>query len=216
MTHRTPRNGFTLVEALVSLVVLGLFSMLVMEGVGSGRAIAKAIEGRARAGETLQAAQSLLRSRLSQMAPVVAFGGSRPEVAFTGETAQIEFVGPPADADRPAALVSQRLWLTGSGELMLGREDAFAGDIDEPYRRDVILRDVTRLEIDYYGRNFRGDVGWHDRWVARSELPRLVRVRLQRRDEPAGNWPDLIVRPMTTIDRQCLIDARTGGCRGRT
>ncbi len=216
MTHRTPRNGFTLVEALVSLLVLGLFSMLVMEGVGSGRAIAQAIEGRARAGETLQAAQSLLRSRLSQMAPVVVFGGSRPEVEFTGEATQIDFIAPPADADRPAALVSQRLWLTGSGDLVLGRKDAFADDIDEPYRRDVILRDVTRLEIDYYGRNFRGDIGWHDRWAARSELPRLIRVRLQRRDEPAGNWPDLIVRPMTTIDRQCLIDARTGGCRGRT
>ena len=66
------------------------------------------------------------------------------------------------------------------------------------YGEHVLLEGVEQFELGYFGELQPGDgAEWHAEWNHRSQLPELVRLRLQR--APEEWWPELVVRlPMGT------------------
>ncbi|HYZ48239.1 MAG TPA: prepilin-type N-terminal cleavage/methylation domain-containing protein, partial [Sphingomonas sp.] len=71
MTRNARANGFTLIEMLVSLGVLGLLSMLLLGGVFQTGSFLQRQAGRTGAREDVVTAQQLLRDRLEQLRPVI-------------------------------------------------------------------------------------------------------------------------------------------------
>ena len=61
--------GFTLVEMLVSLTLLALAAVMMLEGLGSGQRLWAGETARIARGETVQAAQAMLRARIERLRP---------------------------------------------------------------------------------------------------------------------------------------------------
>ena len=215
-----PDAGFTLVEMLVSLTLLAMAAALMATGLSSARGLWGKLEGTARRGEQVEAAQNLLRDRIQRLAPVTRFDNGKPFADIDGASGEIAFTALPVDADRPAPMRRFRLALT-DGELVLeSREDQAhatdaATDTDAAARR-VLLGGVAELRIDYYGAEAPGGApGWRESWSHEPAPPELVRIRLKFPDGDRRIWPALIVRPAASVDALCTVDPVTSRCRGR-
>lgn len=215
MTGRAAVNGFTLIEMLVSLGLLGLVSVMIVEGLAAGTRIVAKSDARIVAGETVEAAQSLVRARLERLLPLTRFDSSQPFADLEGTADSLKFLAPPADSQGPSPPRRFRLLVSPQGDLVLASINAFASDDEPRYRRDVLLRGVRRLDISYFGpAPVTAGRYWQDSWSQRSAPPLAIRLRLVFAPGDRRRWPELIIRPAATIDTQCTLNA-SGRCAGR-
>jgi general secretion pathway protein J len=209
-----PDGGFTLVEMLVSLALLAIAAALIGRSFALDRAALWRVQTRASAGEQVEAAQNMIRSRLEHLFAEASYEGATPTVAMEGGPDRLTFLAPGNDVRTP--IRRYRLALSPAGDLTLATADKTAAEIPPPADGAVLLPKVDRLQIDYFGPSgAAGAPAWAGSWTGRSSPPRLVRIRLGL---PAGDrrtWPELIVRPAASVDSGCVIDPDTGACRGR-
>ena len=219
---RPGANGFTLIEMLVSLAVLAMTAALLMTGLAGGQSLWQRAGARAADGETVAAAQMILRDRIEHVVPVTSFDGSAPFADIGGTSQVLSFYGPPADRDRPGDLQRYRLMLSPRGELTLYSVDGRTSriEIKSPavagWRAAPLLDGVGTIELAYYGAA-PPDNGrrWRARWQERPQPPELVRLRVVFAPGDRRTWPDLIIRPATALNSACTIDPLTGRCRGQ-
>ncbi|THD60622.1 type II secretion system protein J [Phenylobacterium sp.] len=213
--------GFTLVEMLVSLALMGLAAVMLLEGLQSAQRLWAGEASRTARGETIEAVQAGLRARLEHLRPVTHFDGSASFADVDGGDRELVFVAPPADAERPSAARRYRLALNDRGDLLLGSTDVGAeadpnGVPGGAYRDQVMLRDVQALSISYYGPGGGGGAPqWWSDWKHREAPPDLVKIKAELKAGDRRVWPELIVHPAATVDTLCSIDAASGLCRGR-
>ena len=209
--------GFTLVEMLVSLTLLAMAAALMLEGLGSGQRLWAGEAARTARGETIEAAQSLLRTRIEGLRPTTRFDATTAYADVDGAKGQLVFVAAPGDPDQPAAARRYRLALGDRGDLLFGAAPAQVDASAAPaYTDQVLMRDVEGLDISYYGPDPSGAAPhWQADWSRRASPPELVRIRLALKDGDRRVWPDLIIHPAATVDTLCTIDPSTGVCRGR-
>lgn len=186
-------DGFTLLELMVALALLGLIALLLSGGVRFGaRAWERSAEATA-AAERVAAVQAILRRQLERIYPLADRGQPARPLAFSGTAEQIVF-----QAEGP-----ERLGLGGLRPTVLRRD----GDrlvLTWQDRQETLLTGLTRLRIDYYGtRDRREPREWRDTWDTAAFLPGLIRIDLDLRDT-ARPWPILVVAPAITID--ALLD----------
>lgn len=218
MTQRDA--GFTLIELLVSLALTALAAGLLIAALTTGRTLATRAATATDATETVVAAQMLLRTRIETMRPEVRFDASAPYADVRGDAFRLSFSAPAPDAMRPAPEQRYRLLLL-RGALMLYHVDPLRRGInaDSPsvkgWTAAILLHGVRDFDIAYFGvgppDNMRR---WRPFWQDRPNLPELVRVRVRFAPGDPRRWPDLIVRPLASVNAACRLDAVTGGCRG--
>ncbi len=212
--------GFTLVELLVSLALTGMAAALLIAALTTGRTLAARSEAVSDATESVVAAQMLLRTRIEAMRADVRFDASAPYADMRGDAFRFSFSAPAPDALRPAPEQRYRLLLL-QGALMLYHVDPMRRGInaDGPsvngWTAATLVRGVRDFDVAYFGvgppDNLRR---WRPFWQDRPNLPELVRVRVRFAADDPRRWPDLIVRPLASINSACRLDAVTGGCRG--
>lgn len=193
--HVAPgQRGFSLLEMLVALAVLGLLLGLLGDGVHLGlqawQAQARTVAGRG----DLDAVDRLLRGLLARMDPgsttVAPFVlGGRDRLLFTATLPEGAAGGAPLLADIALGVdAGQRLvlrWTPHRHEHRLGAPPA--------PQTVPLLSDVAGIELSYWPR--KPPWIWRDAWSG-PRLPGLVRIRLQ---SPAGGppaWPDIVTAPM--------------------
>ena len=193
-------GGFTLVELLVALTVMGLLTVLVF---GLLRTTTLAWDGstnRAEMVADMQAARGLARSRLSGAMPVRVPEEMSPRhrdsLLFNGDDQYIRFVGLlPAHRGLPGPQIYE-LELAGR-DLVLRFQPwhpRMSGTSAGEWEERVILTDVQDLEIRYRGtRRDQDSVSWHGAWGEDDTLPSLVRIRATRADDERLRWPELPV-----------------------
>ncbi len=210
-------GGFTLVEMLVSLALLGMAAAMMFQGLGSGQRLWAGEAARIGRSETIEAAQSALRTRLERLRPETRVAGDAIFVEISGDARELNFIAPAADSEQPAAARRYRLALDSHGQLLLGAAAGGLAAQDAPvYRDQVMLRDVADLNISYYGPGPGGGAAqWWSDWKQRAASPQLLRIRADMRAGDQRVWPELIVQPAATVDTLCQVDAATGLCRGR-
>jgi general secretion pathway protein J len=202
--RRRSSAGFTLLELLIAITLLGLLMAALFGGLRLGARAWDRSEERLEQSARLQAVQNFLRDRLAQAYPLYADDESgRLRLDFEGDDAEVRFV----------TLMPEYLG-TGFAELVLAVEDrSDAKDLVVRWRhfeleaqRDeeaepqikVLLADIEALEVAYYGVRARNEPAmWHEQWLEGSALPQLVRLRVLFFEGDRRYWPDLIVRPMT-------------------
>ncbi|HZA67622.1 MAG TPA: prepilin-type N-terminal cleavage/methylation domain-containing protein [Geminicoccaceae bacterium] len=200
--------GFTLLELLIAITLLGLLMAALFGGLRLGARAWERGEERLDESGRLQVVQNFLRERLGEAYPLSTDDqAGRPVLAFEGSSDALRFV----------TVMPEHLG-TGFAEFLLAvadRGDAKdlvvqwrrfdslqdvpnAGDGDEPQTK-VLLEGIEALEIAYYGALQRGQPAiWREQWLeARVDMPRLVRLRVVFFEDDRRYWPDLIVRPMT-------------------
>jgi general secretion pathway protein J len=196
---RDRQAGFTLLEIVVALVVLGFLFVGLTEGTRTGFALWNSQTRRVGKTEELDATARTLRSLLSgiPILPAAADAPSPQAIAITGDADRLAFVG-----DLPTGLGATRqaditLELRG-GRLVLSwaphRHEQVGAPPGTPAETELI-RGVERLELAYLGVASAGQMpGWHAEWAGPG-LPLLIRVRLRFAKDDGRRWPDLIAAP---------------------
>jgi len=168
--------GFTLVEVLVALVLAGLVSLVLVEGM---RLTTSGVERLSRRADRLDARQSiaaLLRQSLEAAVPLAEAGG---EPGFVGSAARLSFVTV-ADEGGPGLF---RLVLNAE-DTQRGRSVVLTRRLAVPFaeprvQRSVLARNIRQFALAYYGATANSaDPAWHEAWQGLSTLPQLVRITI--------------------------------------
>lgn len=200
--------GFTLVEILVAITLLGLLMAALFGGVQLGVRAWEASEERLDESSRLTTVQGFLRERLAQaylleeLAP-----RADARLPFAGEPDRLSFVTlmPEHLGGGFQRMVLAVTAATERSDLAVTWWPAELDDAaldPDALRSRALLADVAELRLAYFGSVGRDQPPtWHEVWEQRA-LPQLVRVQLRFPDQDVRSWPDLIVRPM--IDGQAF------------
>lgn len=210
--------GFTLVELLVALAVLGMAAGMVVAALNSAW-LAMPQRTQRVGDQSVVAAQHILRTRLERLSAVVRLDSSNPIVDAQGDSRVMSFAAPPLPRFGADALQRYRLIVTPAGDLMLYTASTLDDRIDlrdrgligwQPNR---LLRGVRDIELSYFGPDrFSASGRWQKFWIDRPQPPTLIRVRLTFSDNDPRRWPDLIIRPRATVNAACRIQRVSSRC----
>jgi general secretion pathway protein J len=205
MTHqpsRSARNaGFTLVEMLVALALIGLLAAGLFGGL---RFAARASERATAATDHASAvalAYGFLQAQLANAQPYPATADPKDQqIVFDGEPDQIDLI----------TTAPSRLALGGFFHLRLttadaGRQLHLIAEWREPPRQNgaapntpleptALLDNLKTAAFAFFGTTDPElPDEWHDQWQGATALPKMIRLRI----EFADGWqaPDLIVAP---------------------
>ena len=203
-------RGFTLMEVLAALVVLGLLLAGLAQGVQFGLRAwdlqARDVAWRNDIEATDRAIRLLIRRIRSG-----AEARDRPAVVGGPQSCELITMLPPHAAD-PAGPVVARLEVDAAHRLVLRWLPAphvtWFGP--PPQRREAVLLDrVERVEFAYWREQAGGGGGWQRNWDE-PEPPSLVRLRIVFPRGDTRRWPDIVAAPRLdrTSSRFLLFPAR--------
>ena len=194
------QSGFTLLETLVVVVVLGLLIAGLGHGVHAGLALWNAQQRRVSETAELDAGARILRSLLTgiAVAPAGGIGGAAATNGFRGDAEHLSFIGdlptglgPTRRADIKIELHNKNLILTWTPHL----HEIPLGPPPSPTKTELVA-DVTQLDIAYWGASTPDQPeAWQSQWAGPAP-PALVRIRLIFPKGDQRRWPDLIAAPV--------------------
>lgn len=196
MTWQSARRerGFTLLEMLVALVVLGFVVAGLSQGLRFGlRATVRQERQSAERGD-LDAVDRALRRLINQMEP----GTSREPNLVLGEAAAVAFTTDLGDAARALATSQAEIRLSvENGRLVMAWRPfvhALRLAPAPPPQRTVLLDGLDRIEFSYWGQAGEGQAAWSSVWQQKA-LPALIRIRLVFQPGSTRRWPDIVAGP---------------------
>jgi general secretion pathway protein J len=214
---RTEEYGFTLLELLVAITLLGLLMAALFGGLQLGARVWERADARLDASMRTQVVQDFIRQRLTEMLPLEMVPPELAqevyEPAFVGTLHAVRFASPlPENLGAGIYLVELALaeggHVDGTGNLVLRWHPL---ELDGPTAEEVVpeervlIENVEALDLSYFGTfDPAQPPAWWETWEGRAELPRLIRVRLSFPENDQRKWPELIVRPM--VDRALAFE----------
>lgn len=221
---RAGRAGYTLIELLVALGLLGLIGSGLFGSIQLGLRSWDRSDRKAEATEEMATVQRFLRHRLEEARPIYAgpsittgrgsFEGQRDQMVFsTALPARIDSGGlfrlrlyEEPRGDGRALLVS---WVRDRN----GENDP-GSLLDSPVFE--LLARARDIRFSYFGEaEGEGAPRWSEDWNGRDNLPELVRIDIEFGVGDPRWWPDLIVRTVVDRDANCVFDPVSKNCRGR-
>lgn len=203
---RIGERGFTLVEILISIVILALMVGLLLNGL---RLVTHHLGFEtAELDRSSQVAlvQNFLRAQLADAQPVLGIAGSEAVVDFTGGTHHLSFVSPALPSVSFGGF--QRLSIdfdadtSAAGGTLKADSQPYRVLPDNPANNEsetqadmtsrVLLDHVRTVAFSYFGSNSTTELpAWHETWREKRDLPALVRLSVVFSD--GHTMPDLIV-----------------------
>ena len=195
--------GFTLLELLIALTLMGLLLAMLYGGLHIGNRSWNAGEQRAEQFNELRIVHDFIRRQIRQSLALFHITEDGRVLAFTGETERLRIVTPMLQHLGRGGLYFVEFDVVASdpGDLLRmrwqpfhpGREDGERlGDDSEEPEDTILLSGVEDVKWSYFGQVSVGeDPEWSDKWENLTQLPMLLRLNLNIRGEP---WPDLVVR----------------------
>lgn len=191
--------GFTLLEVIVALVVLGLLLGGLAQGVQFGL---RAWSSQTRLIEThgdTDAVDRLLRRMIEEADP----GRATVAAAIQGGADRLSIVTRlPAGSLHPGTQETEaNISVDTEHRLLLRWRPYFNAPRLQPVlppQQDVLMVGVERLEITYWGPDPGHPASprsWHSGWQG-ADLPELIRIRVLFPDTDARHWPPIIAAPM--------------------
>ena len=198
--RRRRQAGFTLVELLVALTLLGLLSLALLGGLRFGTRAWETAVTHGGGLDEVAFVQSFLRREVAQaIIPQRAGEAADDAPAFVGERDRLDFLAPWQQPLGRVGLYRFRLeradGLRLSWELLDAEGANTADEEDEAVRGERLLaKEVERLSLRYFGSRDQGDEpDWYDDWDQDAGLPRLIEIELEFDDPSAQPWPKLVV-----------------------
>ena len=212
-----PDLGFTLVELLVSLALLGMFSLVLLGGLHFGRSVWQASETKTAAVDRIRAFQAELATELARAYPEI--DETNPsegvKVKFRGEKDRMTFLTPSPDNSGMLVETTVQPEIVGSAIHLVETRTLELARASRGAIADAHLPAIFSLRLAYFGSLKDNEApDWHESWSDRDKLPELVRVQVTFADRRFG-WPDLIVKPRVEADVTCTFDPLARACSGR-
>jgi general secretion pathway protein J len=197
------QQGFTLLELLVSMMLLALIMSLLLGGLQLASRASEAGAERAEALGHVGLAQAWLRSEIARARPLVLRPEQgEPRLAFRGEPQRLQFVSQ-LSPHHGGALYAIALLVDRRHEkprLSLRYQPLYPDALELPDwegGEELILLDgIAAAELGYYGRAGATEPAeWHASWERMDTLPDLVRLVVEWPDGRAA-WPEFIAAPL--------------------
>jgi general secretion pathway protein J len=187
------QSGFTLLETLVALVVLGLLVAGLSQGLRVSLHAWQTQKQALMARDDMQGMETLLRNLLARMDPG-SVSGQPPIIAGTSRNLTFTTTLPLAADTLATRQVDVSLQVDATHRLQLLWLTHYRNRIRPAPVPDhaVLLQDVDHLDISYW-KDAR--VGWLSEWTGPA-LPHLVRVRIVFTSASKQHAPDIVVAPM--------------------
>ena len=178
-------GGFTLVELLVAIAILGILVTATAGSLTLGSRAWNTGIRHADHNENQRASFDYLRRQMLQLVPVSWQESNQRLLAFDGDEHQFRFVAPaPAAAELGMVTLSVQVSRpeNEAKELVIGIAPFDPGSIEwptsEPVTRSLLYGDLKDARISYYGVvDTENAAQWHTSW--RNDfpfLPRLIRI----------------------------------------
>jgi general secretion pathway protein J len=184
------RAGFTLVELIAALVVVGLIGAIVAGTLRLGVRAQERLLARSEAMEDRRVVLSQLRRHLEAASPLWLADPTEMRIAFQGGVRELWFAAELPGGDGRGGVWLARLALAGDA-LTLERQplaEARGFLLSDQPERGVVIDGVLSARFAYSdGRQ------WIDRWDDRTRLPAKIRLTIDAADQEP--WPELIVAP---------------------
>ncbi len=190
--------GFTLLELLIAVTVLGLLMVLVVNGVQFGTRVWET--GRAGAARISEAetARTFLRGWIESSLPfaVDADDGTRRPIALGGGPDRMQLPAlMPAHLGGGRRLLELSVVQDGTSRDLALRSVTAEADA----RTDtmtVLIAGVEQVRFAYFGANGEGLITWHPFWRAQDGAPLLVRVEVGFPEGDRRRWLPVVAAPM--------------------
>ncbi len=210
-------SGFTLLELLIAMTLLGFILAVLFGGLRLGSRSWDAGDAHAEKTTHLTLVQEFLRRELSQVTPYFWKKPVNPDIAFIGEPNSLMMVGPVAVHLGPGGLFLLGLSLD-DGKLIMRQAAPNSDSTDfsalDQSEKIELADHVESLDFGYYGAETKSaDPQWTDNWKSQDtpqRLPYLIRVRVTFSD--GRTWPDLVVAPVIGANTGCAWDSLSNHC----
>jgi prepilin-type N-terminal cleavage/methylation domain-containing protein len=211
--------GFTLLELLIGMTLLGFILMLLFGGFRLAASAWNGIEGRAEQVTDQQAGISLLRRLIIYAQPLHWRQLPEQPLAFSGEPTALRMVTPLTGQfglrvvelaigpeRRGETSGSTRQLILRHGPVRYDRKGFADSLVDQEERQ--LLGNLNGAAFSYFGPARRGEPPqWHEHWSNPDQFPTVVRLQVA----PKGSTPvDLLVAPMANGDRFATLRMTPG------
>lgn len=217
-------RGFTLIEMVVALALLGTMMLLMYSGLTFGLRGWDAADTNGRRTADRRIAENFLRREIGETFPMRFKDSMTLKIAFEGKENRLRFA-----SSRPAGISASGLSLVGieveaaddvkrTRNLVMRRAmpDDDAKDFAplDKAERTVLFEGVDGVVFEYFGsENDFTDPKWEGTWDYAGRVPQLIRIRI--RTAGGGSLPEMVMRLMLGEEAGCLESAFQRVCRPR-
>ena len=221
---RSRQIGFTLIELVVALVLLGTMLLLLYSGLSFSLRGWDAGDVNGRRTTDRRIGENFLRRELAELFPMRWKDPTLVKFAFEGDRDHLKFV-----SSRPAGITQGGLALVGlelqeegrgSRRKNLVMRRAMPDDEAQSFApldaadATVLIAGVDRVSFEYFGtENDFTTPQWTDAWKWSARVPEVIRVRIVTDDGLAQ--PEMVVRLTLGEEAGCLENAFQRNCRPR-
>ena len=209
------KNGFSLLEVLVALVLFSFILMMIYGNLYAGGRSWRASEIQARENDDKRLILSFIRRQVGEAMPMIQVDKQEERVMFHGNDSSLEFVSRLPAHHAGSGIYFLKLAMRQDelvlNYLPLARDKAlFEEDIFVETEAISLLKNIKALDLDYFGRDStEAEPAWYDGWDNKERLPELMRFQVVAdRHDP---WPALLIalrsqavrgQPQLTLHRE--------------
>jgi type II secretory pathway pseudopilin PulG len=238
MSRRPAEEGFTLLELLISLTLLGGIGVVMFGGLWYGlQSWHRSTVFGERADDTTVVRHALdqllgrayplyigtTKAATTDVAAAANTRRDKPGVDFTGTADSIRFLAPTPLALGGAGFTRFTLQVRPSnlGEMLvmdaqpeLANEESTPAEQAAAGRESILLDHAKEIRFSYYVGNIESGKTskWSGRWDHQAALPKLIRVAVEF---PGSKWPDVTIATRIAVDASCSLDTASMTCSGR-
>lgn len=194
-------QGFTLLELLIGMTLVGFILSLLFAGLNLGTRSWEAGEQRMATSSRQAVVVDFIRRAIEQTYPLRWRVGEEDRLAFAGEAESLRFVGTVAMHDGASGNHLIALDLV-DGEI--GRDLVMRWQLPDPgapgfepieqAEPKVLIKAVKEMALAFFGaQSETEDPAWHDQWLDQKTPPELIRLQLTM--ENGETWPDIVAAP---------------------
>jgi general secretion pathway protein J len=204
------QGGFTLLELLIAITLLGLILVLLFGGLRLGMRSWDAGQLNVDSMNTVRSVEGFLRGELGRVYPYRWKKGLGQRMAFLGERYKLSFVAPLPSRIGGGGLYVMSMMLEQNGDekrivwkqLPVSAQMQDFSMLEDAREMELVSAELSGVEevwLTYFGQESDGaEPAWKDRWENDKRLPQLIRVQIRLKH--GTEWPDFVVAPMLSSD----------------